>query len=568
MQEGVASERNEALHGTPIKRLYHRGWYVPERAGWRPVKKYFLEAKNTFLLSNLLAILNVLCVSLYPLLLAYIVDNFDALKREDVIGIVLLFLLSIVLILLLSYLNKITKAHYQRTICRAIRQDVFLGIAQMDYAQFHTQKGEKYASFLMNDVERLYAGYFENLIYLVNSILMLVTYAGILAFVSWQMCLVIMGSLLLILFVPQLVGGRFRALNAQVSSSKADYLSRCEEILLAHDLLDADNRDRLCALHDGQLRQMQQWEYRLAKYRSFVQIFSGSTLYLQLILCFATGLVLSNWGVISIGVFAASLLYVEYVAQYSSGIVDEFLEIKSTRGYRDGCMAYMHPSSVQKEKREVSFESLQLDCVYYRVEERGILRNISHEFFKGKKYLIVGDNGSGKSTLLRLLAGVTEPSQGRLLFNGAPGVLEDISYIPQRRYVFEGTILDNITLFEPDISRGSREKIGEMCTLLKLEYPLTHPVARNGENLSGGEIAKICLIRELYRGKGLLLVDEPMNDMDARSEKDILEFLLQLDQTVILVAHGISDGCGFDEVLCLQDGVLTAGRPGVESAAN
>ena len=91
--------------------------------------------------------------------------------------------------------------------------------------------------------------------------------------------------------------------------------------------------------------------------------------------------------------------------------------------------------------------------------------------------------------------------------------------------------------------------------MVHLNYPLDYSIARNGENLSGGEVAKICLIRELYREKSLLFIDEPMNDIDDRSEKDILNLLLHLDKTIIMVAHGLSSVEQFEQIV-IQNATL------------
>ncbi len=523
------------------------------------MKKYLKEAKFAFIASNLLAIVNVICVSYYPYLLSYIVDHFDSLNQSSLVLIFSSLIVSIVLILVTSYLNKLSKARYQKEICTTVRQDIFRSVAHLGYTVFHSQSIENYTSLLINDVERLYTQYFENLIYLCNSILMLVVYAIVLSFVSWQMCLTIMGSLLLILFIPQLVGKRFHELNASASASKANYLSRCEEILSAHDLIDGSNRPRLCGLHDSQLKQMQENEFSLVQYRSFVQIFSGSTLYFQLILCFIVGLILSYSGIISVGIFASSLLYVEYVSQYSSNIVDEFLEIRSSRTYRDKCLKLLSRPSERAEEDTAPFSTLRMESVSYQIGEKELLQNVNYEFAAGKKYLITGVNGAGKSTLLKLLAGLIEPSSGQLLFNGAADYQHhDVGYIPQRRYVFEGSLLDNISLFSKDIAQEDMSRISAMCSMLHLKYPLDYLITRGGENLSGGEIAKICLIRELYRGKGLLLIDEPLNDIDVSAEADILDFLAKSGKTIIMVAHGLSTEAVFDEVIRLQDGKLAS----------
>ena len=155
-----------------------------------------------------------------------------------------------------------------------------------------------------------------------------------------------------------------------------------------------------------------------------------------------------------------------------------------------------------------------------------------------------------------MLAGLTKPSSGKLLFNGEEQYNHNaVSYVPQKRYVFEGSLLDNVSLFDKNLSQAQREKIVSLCDMVHLNYPLDYSIARNGENLSGGEVAKICLIRELYREKSLLFIDEPMNDIDDRSEEDILNLLLHLDKTIIMVAHGLSSVEQFEQIV-IQNATL------------
>lgn len=455
------------------------------------MKKYLRDAGFEFIISNILAIVNVICVSYYPYLLSYIIDHFETLEQKSLIFILASFVLSVALILLVSYLNKIAKASYRRKICTAIRWDVFHNVTRFSYSEFHSCDNEDYISFLISDVEQLYTQYFENLIYLTNTILMLVAYTVILAFISWQMCLAIMGSLLPILFIPRLVGKRFHELNTALSSSKAGYLSRCEEILVAHDIIDTNARPRICQLHDQQLENMQEKEFFLEKYRSFLQIFSGSALYVQLILCFIIGLVLSYMGIIPIGIFASCLLYVEYVSQQSSNIVDDFLEIRSSKTYRDKCQAFLSGTHEKTCTNPPPFTTLRLEEVSYQIDTKPVLKNISYEFVRGKKYLINGANGAGKSTLLKLLAGYLSPSTGRVFWGDDEQCSSDnIGYVPQRRFLFEGSLENNIALFRSPLSPDDISRISAMCATLHLKYPLSHWIDRNGGNLSGGEIAK------------------------------------------------------------------------------
>lgn len=97
------------------------------------MKRYLKEARWEFFLSNLFAVLDVICVSYYPYLLSYVIDRFGSLKAKDLIFIFLSFIFSILSIILsiiaVEYANKITKASYQKKICTSVRQDVFAQIA-------------------------------------------------------------------------------------------------------------------------------------------------------------------------------------------------------------------------------------------------------------------------------------------------------------------------------------------------------------------------------------------------------------------------------------------------------
>ena len=147
------------------------------------------------------------------------------------------------------------------------------------------------------------------------------------------MCVLVMGSLLLVLFLPSLLGKKFDPLTKKHMESRKDYVARTEELLRSHELYTKEMAEKSEHLERMKLMQMQSKKATLGRYRSLVQILSGSTLYIQLLLCFGVGLFLVVQDVISIGVFASSLLYVEYVSMSSANLVGELLEMKSARAY-------------------------------------------------------------------------------------------------------------------------------------------------------------------------------------------------------------------------------------------
>lgn len=515
-------------------------------------------AIGEFVLSILLSIGGVLCVAVYPYLLSWIVDHFQTLTPHDIFYCVGLLLLSVLLTLVIQYGNKIVKVRFETKIMSQLRSSLFHQILRLESSTFQESKIESYTTFLLNDLDDFYALLFENGIYFFNTCVMLLTYTVVLYMMSPIMCVFVMGSLLLVLFLPSLLGKKFDPLTKKHMESRKDYVARTEELLRSHELYTKEMAEQSEHLERVKLMQMQSKKAILGRYRSLVQILSGSTLYIQLLLCFGVGLFLVVQDVISIGVLASSLIYVEYVSMSSVNLVDELLEMKSARAY------YQRLQSLQGKKERsflslpVVHQTLHLEKIAYHVGNKVLLHPISVTFDPGKKYLIAGPNGSGKSTLLKIVAGLLEPTEGAIVSRGKQGIeLKEkkyrakVQYIPQTRYLFEGTVEENLSFFQDQVEENMSKKMRELAERFGLGLAMESKIEKNGANLSGGEQAKINLIRGLIQDADWYLIDEPFNDLDVLSQKRILEYVQSLDATVILIAHGLN-GNAFDQEIQLN----------------
>lgn len=520
--------------------------------------QFIKPSKKEFFLSIILSIMEVLCVSYYPYLLRYIIDNYQKVNKQNIIWIISSFIFSIFLILITLYFNKIVKNKYEYKIKSNLRRKIFTSIIEMPYENFSENRIENFTSLIINDLNDFYTFCCENLIYNVNSIIMLITYTICLYFFSWEMCLLIMGSLIFVFAVPFISGKKFEILNKNFISSRANYLSHIDEYMNAHCIYSKDEINRFKTLHDKHLQDAQGKKLKLANYRSLTQIISGSSLYIQLIICFSIGLILAVNNKISFGIFTSSLIYVEYVASYSTNIVDELLEIKSVKEYLTRIQQVLNQRNrfieLDSDKNRI-FQKVSnkiiLNGVSYIKDNKIILQKISMTIEKSKKYLITGENGSGKTTLLKILAGLLTPTTGQIIYP-INFVYDNntITYIPQDRFLFEGTVLENIILFfQP--TKQDINMINSLCEMLNLTLSLNNQVNKNGQNLSGGEKAKICLIRGLLNKSKIYIIDEPLNDVDDTSRNEILNVLSQLNATLIVVSHGIEKKI-FDEIITIK----------------
>ena len=347
--------------------------------------KYLKKAKVEYILSNILTILTVLATAIYPMLLSYIVDNYNSLNFSTLVYIFGILILSIIFLLMCTYFNKITKASFEKKITQSLREDVFISLFGTSYEKFNSKKSDEYVSFLVNDISMMYTLFFENLIYFSNSIIMLIVYTIILAFTSWQMTIVIMGSLLFLFIIPSLVGGKFNYYNKNLSSSRAKFLSKADEYLNAYNIIREEHIFSIYEEYKRNLEDMQKNNYSLNKYMSFVQIFSGLSLYIQLILCFCIGLTFAYYNIISIGIFTSSLLYVEIISQHSANMVNELLEMISANTYF-GNLKSMLIEKFEKFENNNRYESKDIGIILkninYSIDKKDIIKNFSFDFKK------------------------------------------------------------------------------------------------------------------------------------------------------------------------------------------
>ena len=187
---------------------------------------------------------------------------------------------------------------------------------------------------------------------------------------------------------------------------------------------------------------------------------------------------------------------------------------------------------------------------------------------KGQNLAIAGETGSGKSTLLKIIAGLTEPSAGTVLFEGervlgpkerlVPGQ-PGIAYLSQHFELWHNYRVEEILSYANDLSPQESADLYAICHI-------DHLMGRRTDALSGGERQRIALARLLVKPPRLLLLDEPFSNLDM-IHKDTLKRVIrnigeQLDITCILVSHDPLDLMAWaDEVLVLRNGSVEQQGP-------
>ena len=203
----------------------------------------------------------------------------------------------------------------------------------------------------------------------------------------------------------------------------------------------------------------------------------------------------------------------------------------------------------------------------YSLSTDYILRHINIKIEKGEKIALVGASGSGKSTLIKILSGLYEADEGKLLLNdielhqlSEASLREMIAIIPQTPILFDKSIRDNLTLGKSDIGEEAiYNALSIACFKNEVDsmpMGLNTVISNSGGNLSGGQIQRLAIARTILSGAKVLILDEAMSSLDATNESDIYNNLKKLGYTILIITHRLSSIYDSDIIYVMDEGTI------------
>jgi ATP-binding cassette subfamily B protein len=284
--------------------------------------------------------------------------------------------------------------------------------------------------------------------------------------------------------------------------------------------------------------------------------------------------------------YVSGSISAEYMAGMALFLFDAFLAIKSYYGQMarltvtDASLDRIEEVFAAEELKDegkkefgsvsASADEIEYDNVGFAYTEKDVLSNVSFKIKQGEMTALVGPSGGGKSTIASLLARFWDVKNGKILVRGEDirnvslgSLMDQISMVFQRVYLFQDTVYNNIAIGRPDATREEVEEAAKKARcydfIMQLPNGFDTVIGEGGASLSGGEQQRISIARCILKDSPIVILDEATASVDADNERAIQEAISELckNKTLLVIAHRLRTIRDADQILVVTDGKIS-----------
>ena len=429
-------------------------------------------------------------------------------------------------------------------------------------ADFYASNSSVYLSALSNDLMKIKEQFLDQI-----PIITQILFCGIGAMIvtlRYNVFLACMSCVLsLIPFFAALYSGKnMGELEDRLSTKNAEYLAFLKDFSIGFTIIKSYKVEAIFSkLHAAVNEKTEETMLRRERCVEKVNYFAAISGYVtRLSILFLSAYIAFTRHSISIGTVIAFSQLIHYLIDPLSSLPSMLTEAKAAYKLTDKFWDTIKREEVPQNtpennrvKEEQIAEMLRGELLFNHIcfsysEGKEVLKELNLQVKEGEKLVLLGTSGSGKSSILKILMGMERAQSGTIRIGGQDTVdlgedriFKEISYIQQEVFIFDGTIRENICLFQT-YREEELQSVIERAGLRNLvkEKGLDYRCGENGAALSGGERQRISIARSLLRKTPILLADEITASLDKENSYLVLDTLLNIENTTeILVLHDL-----------------------------
>ena len=456
-------------------------------------------------------------------------------------GIVGFSFLQLTLYLWNKYLAKVIE-EFNIYLKKAIFQRSLVGDLEKNAVQ----------SMVYNDVPMLSEKYVSSVVHMIYCIWYSLISIIYVTTISWRVTLIFIVFSAIPIILPKLFEKRLAKVSKEWDRKNQVLVKELDEDLRTVSVIRHYQRlnyffNRFIAV----VRQREHSEYEKTRLGHFVGLVITVVAGTVALIPFGLGGYLAIEGYLSLGGLLAVFMSSDRIFGPLENAVKHWTNIKTCIPIKEKLEKHLQKTDmVELDNHEV--EKLNYQTIFFEHVGLGydrVLYTVNAQIHKGEKILLLGPSGSGKSTLFKTLFKDIGPKAGFISFDqrmlgeiDQATLYHNIGYIPQEVYIFEGSLAFNVTLGEAFSDESiylalSEAGLGDFVR----EHGLDYQVGTDGQNISGGERARLTLARAFIRHYNLILVDEFSSSLDSKVASKIREILFATQATVIEISHHIDE---------------------------
>tara|TARA_B110000091_G_scaffold188613_1_gene210534 strand:- start:1753 stop:3537 length:1785 start_codon:yes stop_codon:yes gene_type:complete len=510
-----------------------------------------------------------------PMLINYAIDNYILIPNNEKLFDITVLLLGLLFVeAFIQFFYIYLSTWIGQHVIQDLRAKIFKHILSLKMKYFDNTPIGTLVTRAVSDIETIADIFSQGLLVIIAELLKLVVVVIMMFYTDWRLAIIAMLTIPILLVATSWFKRNIKASFQDVREQVSQLNTFVQEHIVGMNIVQIFNREQAeykkfktinQSHRDAHLRSI----FYYAVFFPIVEVLSAMSI--GLIVWYGGQGILSGKD-ITVGELIAFILFIHMMFRPIRQLADRFNILQmgivgSERVFKvldkDEKIDDSGKNKIESMEGAISFK----DVDFYYKQDEWVLKGLSFEIKAGKMLALVGRTGAGKTSIISVLNRFYETQKGIIAIDGVnintiqlSNLRQNIALVQQEVFLFSDSILNNITLFDSNITRNkiieAAKKIGVHGFIEALPNSYDYVVGERGVTLSSGQRQLIAFLRVYVRNPKILILDEATSSIDTATEKLLQNALEKLskDRTTIVIAHRLSTIVKADKILHLKNG--------------